>query len=154
MQEICKILEICNFPQKRQIWDFYIFTIFTYFLHFLSLVMRSTLSKWFSLFRTHVVWVYCSNLAYDVLKNWESIKAFRILQKSSLFIWTKMVVGVVRKVVIWLFASSLLASFSMGSTNDHWTNQLTDNLSSALLPIPIQSCPSSDIQMSQTEWNM
>ena len=47
----------------------------------------------------------------------ESIKAWHFLAKSSLFIWPKMTLG---KVILWLFATSLMASFSMESTNDHW----------------------------------
>ena len=79
----------------------------------------------------------------------ESIKAWHFLAKSSLFIWPKMTLG---KVILWLFATSLMASFSMESTNDHWTH----HLSSALLPISIDTeiCPPSDIKLSQTEWNM
>ena len=58
----------------------------------------------------------------------------------------KMVGGA--KFIVWLFFSSLLAF--MGSADGH----AIDTFSNALLPISAHTCPSTDIQMSQTEWNM
>ena len=52
------------------------------------------------------------------------------------------------KVIVWLCFSSLLAF--MGSADSH----AIDTFSNALLPISAHTCPSTDVQMSQTEWNM